>query len=48
MNWSFDFGANTNQEKVLIGEKSSLAKVPGSKNLIIEIESETKLTLILM
>jgi carboxyl-terminal processing protease len=44
LNWDFDFGANSNQEEVLIGKKVSLAKVAGSANLIIDIEDETTLT----
>jgi hypothetical protein len=44
MSWDFDYGANPNQEKVAIGQKTSLARVPGSNNLTIDIEAETKLT----
>ena len=43
MNWSFDFGANPNQEKVVIGQKTSLLKVPGSSNLNLDIGVDTKL-----
>ena len=42
-NWSFDFGAIPNQAKVVLGQKTSLAKVKGSKNLTFDIESEAKL-----
>jgi len=44
MNWDFDYGANSDQENVSIGMKYTLMKVPGSSNLIIEIEEESKLT----
>jgi len=44
MNWDFDFGANPKQAKVVLGQKTSLARVKGSKNLTIAIEDETKLT----
>jgi carboxyl-terminal processing protease len=44
MNWGFDFGAKPNQEKVVLGKMTSLAKVPGSNNLKIDIENETKIT----
>ena len=44
MNWSFDYGANSNQENVAIGKKIFLSRVPGSNNLIIEIEDEVELT----
>ncbi|MFI0429414.1 S41 family peptidase [Mariniflexile sp. HMF6888] len=43
MNWDFDFGANPNQEKAFLGEKISLSKLKGSKNLTLEIENDTKL-----
>ena len=41
MDWDFDFGANSNQEHVVIGKKISLAKVARSSNLIIDIKEET-------
>lgn len=44
MNWSFDYGANSNQKKVSIGKKYALMKEPGSSNLIIEIEEDSNLT----
>ncbi len=44
MNWSFDFGANADQDKVSIGKKTSLIKVPGSNNLIIDLDDEVTLT----
>jgi len=44
MDWGFDYGANPNQEKVVLGKKNSLARVPGSNNLTIDIEGEAKLT----
>ena len=43
MNWAFDYGAQPNEENVSIGKKISLARVPGSNNLILEIESESTL-----
>ncbi|GGK31655.1 hypothetical protein GCM10007962_27570 [Yeosuana aromativorans] len=43
MNWNFDFGANPNQEKVVLEEKISLSKAKGSKNLTLEIENDLKL-----
>ncbi|UJH68905.1 S41 family peptidase [Allomuricauda sp. SCSIO 65647] len=44
MNWNFDYGAKPDQEKVVIGQKTSLARVPGSSNLILVVEEEAKLT----
>ncbi len=44
MNWDFDYGANPNQEKVVLGKKTSLARVAGSNNLKIDIEGEANLT----
>ena len=44
MNWGFDFGANPNQEKLVLGQKTFLVRVPGSNNLTIDIENETILT----
>lgn len=44
MNWGFDFGANPKQEKVVIGQKTFLARVPGSSNLTIDIEDDAILT----
>ena len=44
MNWGFDYGANPNQENVIIGQKNPLARVPGSSNLSLEIKDETTLT----
>jgi hypothetical protein len=44
MNWDFDYGANPNQESVIIGQKTSLAKVSGSDNLIINIDHNSELT----
>lgn len=47
MNWSFDYGANPNEENVPIGKKCSLARVSGSSNLIINLEVESNLTFLL-
>lgn len=44
MNWDFDYGANPNQEIVVLGKMTSLARVPGSNNLKIDIEGEATLT----
>ncbi len=44
MGWDFDFGAIPNQEKVIVGQKTTLAKVPGSGNLLLEIKAGSKLT----
>jgi carboxyl-terminal processing protease len=44
MNWDFDYGANPNQEIVILGKMTSLARVPGSNNLKIDIEGEATLT----
>lgn len=41
MNWGFDYGANPNQAKVVLGQKTSLARIPGSNNITIDIENET-------
>ena len=43
MNWAFDYGAASNKENVNIGAKMPLARVPGSKNLQIEIKDEVRL-----
>jgi len=43
MDWSFDFGANSNQENVTIGQKTSLASTSGSNNLKINILEESLL-----
>lgn len=44
MNWDIDFGATKNQEEVVIGQKTPLARVLGSSNLTIDIEDESVLT----
>ncbi|MCW5516014.1 S41 family peptidase [Muriicola sp. Z0-33] len=44
MNWDFDYGANSDQEKVIIGQMIALARVPGSNNLRIDIEGESEFT----
>ena len=44
LDWSFDYGANPNDENVIIGQNRPLVRVPKSSNLIIEIEEESKLT----
>ncbi len=43
IDWSFDFGANSNQENVTIGQKTSLTSVSGSNNLKINILEESLL-----
>ena len=43
MDWSFDFGANSNQENVIFGQKTSLASASGSSNLKINILEESNL-----
>jgi len=43
MNWNFDFGANSNQEKIVLGQKTFLTKVKGSRNLTVDIKDKTKL-----
>jgi carboxyl-terminal processing protease len=47
MNWSFDYGAIANKEDVEIGEEVSLAREPGSPNLLLSIDSEMQFTFIL-
>jgi hypothetical protein len=42
IDWSFDFGANPNQENISIGKKSIISKVPKSNNLILNIDNESK------
>ncbi len=42
--WGFDYGAIPDQEKVVLGKRTPLARVPGSKNLTIDIEAEVTLT----
>lgn len=44
MSWDFDYGANSDQEKVSIGQMMALARVPGSNNLRIDIEGESEFT----
>ncbi len=44
IDWSFDYGANLKQENVIIGQKTPLAKVAGSSNLIMDIEDGSTLT----
>ncbi len=43
MSWDFDYGAVSGQEYISVGQEISLAKVPGSSNLVLEIESESEL-----
>ena len=43
MNWNFDFGATMNGSEIKLNRENLLAKVPGSKNLILTIEQETEL-----
>jgi hypothetical protein len=43
MNWAFDYGANKNQENVVIGQKKNLVRLSGSSNLTIDIEDESML-----
>ena len=42
IDWSFDFGANSNQESMSIGKKSIITKVPKSNNLMLSIDKEAK------
>ena len=44
LDWGFDYGAIPDQEKVFLGKKTPLARVPGSNNLTIDIEGEATLT----
>ncbi len=44
MDWGFDFGANPNQAKIILGQKTSLVRATGSDNLKIELAEETELT----
>lgn len=44
IDWSFDYGAILKQENVIIGQKTPMAKVGGSSNLIMDIEDESTLT----
>lgn len=43
LNWSFDYGAHPSEEKITIGEKKDLARVPGSNNLIVKIKNKAKI-----
>ena len=43
MNWDFDYGAKPDEEEVAAGEEISLARVPGSNNLILNIEADASL-----
>ncbi|MCA0931388.1 hypothetical protein LCM02_02915 [Lutimonas saemankumensis] len=43
MSWDFDFGANSSKQNVSVGKKTSLVRVPGSSNLMINVEDEVKL-----
>lgn len=45
LDWAFDYGANPNDENVIIGQVMSLVGLPRSNNLIIDMEEESKLTL---
>ena len=42
IDWNFDFGASPNQELMTIRRKATIAKMPKSKNLMLDIEEETK------
>ncbi len=44
MDWSFDYGATGDQENIKIGTETSLVRVKGSDNLVIELPEKTALT----